>query len=417
MYKQRREKLLNSIEGNCTVVLFSGNLINDTEDECFRFSVNRNFYYLTGLDKESMALVLNKVDGVINEYLFILPFDEKLAKWVGGRMLKAEAGGASEIDNVSEYYELDGTIASILNRTRRDGNHTFYFDLWHYDSEQALTPALKYVKKLQETHPAVIIKDIFPYITKMRLIKDTYEIADIKRAIEITRDGVHKMMTSIKPGFNEMVLDGIFNLVLAQNVCNTYAFKTICASGKRATILHYSDNNHTIEDGDMFLCDLGATVHNYCADISRTFPSNGKFSERQKELYNIVLKAQIMVEEHAKPGVTLRELNQVVVDFYREELPKHGLTKDVNEYYWHSVSHHMGLDDHDADGGLGQVLQKGNVISNEPGLYIESEKIGIRIEDDLLITEDGCENLSIEIVKTVEDIEEKMKGYELSPKS
>ena len=155
----------------------------------------------------------------------------------------------------------------------------------------------------------------------------------------------------------------------------------------------------------MFLCDLGATYKNYCADISRTFPVNGKFSDRQKEIYEVVLKAQKIVEENAKPGITLRQLNQMVVDFYKEELPKHGLNKDVSEYYFHGVSHYLGLDTHDVGSGMPITLEKGNVITNEPGLYIEDEGLGIRIEDDLLITDDGCEVLSIEIPKSIEDIE------------
>ncbi len=192
--------------------------------------------------------------------------------------------------------------------------------------------------------------------------------------------------------------------MLAQNVCNKNAFKSICASGKRATVLHYSDNNQTMNDGELFLCDLGATFKNYCADISRTFPVNGKFTNRQKEIYEVVLGAQRVVEENAKPGITLRELNKLVVDYYTKELPKHNLNKDVSEYYFHGVSHHLGLDTHDVN--IGNVpLVAGNIITNEPGLYIEDENIGIRIEDDLLITGTGNTVLSSDIPKQIEDIE------------
>ena len=217
------------------------------------------------------------------------------------------------------------------------------------------------------------------------------------------------MMKAVKPGINEMVMEGIFNFALAKNLCNETSFKTICAAGKRATILHYANNNQICEDGDLLLTDLGATYRHYCGDITRTYPVNGKFSERQKEIYNIVLTAQRLVQENAKPGVKLKDLNNLVIKYYEMELPKHGLTKPVSEYYYHGVSHHIGLDVHDLDGGLGQTLQAGNVISNEPGLYIEDENIGIRIEDDLLITGTGCQNLSSGIVKKVEDIEKLMR--------
>ena len=410
LFAIRRERLIKDVTGDATLVLFSGNAINKSEDEAYPFDVNRNFYYLTGLENESMILVVNKIDGNISESLFILPFDETLAKWVGGRMLASEATEISGVGNVRDYSDFDDAIASILNRTRRNPDHKLYFDLWHYSADQPLTPAIKYVNKLKETHPAVLIKDAYPLLAKKRLVKDDFEIACIKRAIEITDVGVRKMMTSIKPGLNEMAIEGVFDFVLAQNVCNKTAFKSICASGKRATILHYSENNQTIEDGDLFQIDLGATYKNYCADISRSFPANGKFTERQKEIYEVVLQAQKLVEENAKPGVSLRSLNQLVVEFYRLELPKHGLTKDVSEYYFHSISHHLGLDTHDIDGGLGLVLEAGNVITNEPGLYIEDEGLGIRIEDDLLITGTGCEVLSPQIPKTIEDIENIMKG-------
>jgi len=409
MYKERRKKLLNNIDGDCTIVLFSGNAINSSEDSCYPFEVNRNFYYLTGLENESMVIILNKINGELTESLFILPYDKALAKWIGGRMLMDEACAISEIEDVRDFSEVDNKMANIMNNVRDNENHVFYFDLWHYSPEAPLSPALRYVKRLRESHPSILIKDIYSYIAKLRLLKDEYEVDCLRKAISITKDGVHKMMTSIKPGYNEMVLEGVFNFVLAQNVCNKNSFKTICASGKRATILHYTDNNQICEEDEMFLCDLGATYKNYCADISRTFPVNGTFSERQKELYNIVLTAQNLVEKAAKPGVSLKELNEIVVNYYKEELPKHGLNNDVKDYYWHSVSHHLGLDDHDIDGGHGKVLQKDNVITNEPGLYIEEENIGIRIEDDLLITADGCENLSIEIVKTVDEIEDLSK--------
>ena len=404
LFKLRRERLIKDIAGDTTVVLFSGNAINSSEDECYPFDVNRNFYYLTGLENESMVLVINSIDGVISENLFILPYDEILAKWVGGRMSKEEASEKSGVDNVYDFSELDDYLASVLNRERANNNYKMYFDLWHYSAKQMPSEAINYVNKLKNNHPSLDIKDIYSLLAKMRLVKDEYEITCIRRAIEITNAGIRQMISQIKPNMSEMVMEGLFNFTLAQNNCNKNAFKSICASGKRATILHYADNNQMIEDGELFLCDLGATFKNYCADISRTFPANGKFSKRQKEIYEIVLGAQKIVEENAKPGITLRALNKMVVEYYTKELPKHGLNKDVSEYYFHGVSHHLGLDTHDVNAG-NVPLTPGNVITNEPGLYIEDENIGIRIEDDLLINGTGCEVLSKDIIKNVEDIE------------
>jgi len=409
LYSNRRQKLIKAIPNNGAIILFSGRAPLRSEDEAYNFSINRNFYYLTGLDKEDMALLMYNIDGTIREILFILPYDEKLARWVGGRMSSEQASEISEISDVRQRSELDDFVASLMNNTRRDNNFKFYFDLWQYTMNQNQSDASVYAKKLQDIYPAIVIKDIYPVLTHLRLIKDEYEISCIRKAIHTTNMGIQQMMKTSKPGINEMTMEGVFDFVLRQSMCKNTAFKTIAASGERATILHYSDNDQIMKDGEMFLCDLGATYNYYNADISRTFPVNGNFSERQKELYQIVLNAQKIVEDNARVGIKIKELNQMVIDYYKTELPKHGLNEDVSEYYFHSCSHHLGLDTHDVDGGLGSSLEAGMVITNEPGLYIADEGIGIRIEDDLLITGTGAEVLSSEIIKEIDDIESFMK--------
>ena len=400
LYAKRREVLAKGLTNNYAVILFS----SDVETEEGRFSINRNFYYLTGIDKPSMAFVLMNRNGVTSEHLFILPYSEEDARWVGGRLLKEEASEISDIKDIRDFNTLNDYVDAIANYARTCSNFNFYFDLWKKEDGTS-TIAKEFANKLVKNNPALGIKDIFAYMAKMRLIKDEYEITCIKQAISITNKGIQTMMSSIKPGMNEMTMDGLFTLTLNQNLCNEFAFKTIAASGNRATILHYSNNNQVMQDGELFLQDLGATFKHYCADITRTYPVNKKFTDRQKEIYQIVLNAQKIVEENAKPGISLKGLNNMVIDYYEKELPKHNLNKGVGEYYYHSVSHHIGLDCHDIDGGLGQKLEAGNVISNEPGLYIADEGIGIRIEDDLLITNDGAVNLSSEIIKEIKDIE------------
>lgn len=403
VYSKRRELLAKSLENNSVAIFFSSDNEYDPENG---FKVNRNFYYLTGIDARDMALVLVNNNGNIEERIFIYPYDEVEARWVGGRMSEEEVTDISGIVNVLDYSEFEETIDQLMERSRGT-DYTFYFDLFKKEIGNSI--AITYANKLKEKHPGVDIKDVFKYIANLRLVKDEYEIECLSHAIEITNYGIKAMMKAIRPGLNEMVMEGVFNLALSQNVCNETSFKTIAASGKRATILHYSNNNEVMQDGELFLQDLGATYNHYCADITRTYPVNGKFSDRQKELYEVVLNAQRIVEANAKPGVNIRDLNRLVVDYYREELPKHGLTEDVREYYYHSVSHHIGLDCHDADGGLGLILKEGNVISNEPGIYVADEGIGIRIEDDLLITKEGAFNLSKNIIKEVSDIENFMK--------
>lgn len=402
LYSKRRERLIKDL-GNNSIAIF---LSNDNISGPDVFNVNRNFYYLTGIDNKDMALVLENRNNQITAKIFIMPYDELMAKWVGGRMLASEVSAICEIEDIENYDSLSTYLDLQLDRYRGEGVKV-YFDF--YKREDVKTLAVNLATKLKDNNPWIEVKDVFPYIANLRLVKDEYEITCLKQAINITRTGIEAMMKAVKPGINEMVMEGIFNFALAKNLCNETSFKTICAAGKRATILHYANNNQICEDGDLLLTDLGATYRHYCGDIARTYPVNGKFSERQKEIYNIVLTAQRLVQENAKPGVKLKDLNNLVIKYYEMELPKHGLTKPVSEYYYHGVSHHIGLDVHDLDGGLGQTLQAGNVISNEPGLYIEDENIGIRIEDDLLITGTGCQNLSSGIVKKVEDIEKLMR--------
>jgi len=399
-YIKRRDKLVNNIGDGSLLILFSSDIYQNPES-CFR--VNRNFYYLTGIDASDMALVLENRRGYTQEHIFIKPYDELEAKWVGGRLKKDEVENISGIKDVRELHELDDFIFNILERDRGNDNFKIYLDFWI--KEGSTTLSSNYADILRNKKPSLNLLDAFPLIAQMRLIKDEQEIECIKKANAITKDGVELMMKSIRPNLYEMQMEATFNYAISKHNVNELAFKTIAASGIRATTLHYSDNNQIMKDGELFLQDLGACYKHYCSDITRTYPVNGKFSDRQKEIYNIVLNAQKLVERSAKAGMSLYDLNQLVISYYKKELPKHGLNKDVSEYYYHSVSHHLGLDCHDADGGLGMKLKEGNVISNEPGIYIEEEGIGIRIEDDLLITKKGAINLSKDIIKEIDDIE------------
>ncbi|MBQ1477340.1 MAG: aminopeptidase P family protein, partial [Erysipelotrichaceae bacterium] len=308
LYSKRREKVFRSLSDNSLAVLFSGKAPMCSADEAYPFVVDRNFYYLTGLEKEEMALVLYKNGTDMREYLFIQPFDEVMARWVGGRMSEEEARAVSDVENIREYGELSSFVNSLLNNMRRDASFKCYFDFWHYEADQQETPAHRFAQKLRNDRPSLIMRDLYPILTSMRMIKDEYEITCVRQAIMTTKLGVEQMMKTIRPSMNEMVMEGVFDFVLKQNMCNENAFHTIAASGERATILHYSSNNQPMADGELFLCDLGATFKHYCADISRTFPVNGHFTERQREIYELVLQAQKIVEENARVGVKLKDI-------------------------------------------------------------------------------------------------------------
>lgn len=408
-YMARRRHLLADKKENTAVVIFSGMAPMKSQDEAYPFSVDRNFFYLTGIERENMILIMRKdYQGNYSESLFIEPYDEVLAKWVGGRMRADEATAISGVETIADVGEFQDRVNSMVEFSRGLGKLTFFLDLWRYHKDQADTPAHTLAKILQSKYPAVAIEDINGDMAAMRSVKDEKEIAFMRKAQEHTRIAIEEMMRYAKPGMNERELEGAFDFALMKQGVRDHAFHSIFAGGKRATTLHYGENDQIVNDGEMFLIDLGSAYKNYSADISRTFPVNGKFTDRQKELYNTVLEAQKIVIAAAKPGLTTRQLNQMVIDYYESRLDDLGLRKDgkgVRDYYYHGVSHQLGLDTHDICTERERTLKPGMVITVEPGLYIEDESIGIRIENDVLITEDGCIDLSVDIPRTVEEIE------------
>ena len=408
-YISRRQKLMEGMENLSMVCVFSGSAPMKSLDASYPFFVDRNFYYLTGIDRENMILVLRKTwSGEVVESLYIEPHDEVLAKWVGGRMRAAEATEISGIRNIRNVEDFSGDLNGIVSGSRGLGKLRCGLDLWRHRADQADTPAHTLASKLQSRYPAVEIFDIFGTLAAMRAVKDEEELALMRRAQETTRVAIEAMMGHAYPGINESELEGAFDFSLLKQGVREHAFTSIVAGGGRATTLHYEENNQTVEDGQLVLIDLGSAEKHYCADISRTFPVNGKFTPRQKELYNTVLEAQRLVIASAKPGLTTRDLNKLVVDFYETKLDELGLRMDgkgVRDYYYHSVSHSLGLDTHDICTERERTLRPGMVITVEPGLYIEAEGIGIRIENDVLITEDGCIDLSADIPVTAEQIE------------
>jgi len=408
-YIARRKQLLENKKENTAVVIFSGTAPMKSQDEAYPFSVDRNFFYLTGIERENMILVMRKnYLGEYSETLFIEPYDEVLAKWVGGRMRGAEATAISGVESIADVGEFADRLNSIVEYSRGLGKLTFFLDLWRYHKDQADTPAHTLAATLQSKYPAVAIEDINGDMAAMRAVKDEKELNFMRQAQEHTRIAIEEMMRYAAPGMNERELEGAFDFALMKQGVRDHAFHSIFAGGKRATTLHYGENDQVVNDGEMVLIDLGSAYGNYCADISRTFPINGKFTDRQKELYNTVLEAQKIVIANAKPGLTTRDLNQMVIDYYESRLDDLGLRKDgktVRDYYYHGVSHQLGLDTHDICTERERTLKPGMVITVEPGLYVEDESIGIRIENDVVITETGCEDLSAAFPRTVEEIE------------
>ena len=406
MYNTRREKLAAMLPDNALMFVLSGKEVYSIGDEMYPFAVDRNFYYFTGIDRPNMMYVLSKIDGKASHSLVIERFDEMMAKWVGGKMLPDEAKEISGIETIIMDDVKWGTLhRMMLYQFDHVANIPVYADLSKQEVDQ-LTPTIEFVNELCSKYANVTVNNAFEFCAKLRSVKSEEEIENMSKAIHITNLAINNMMDHAHAGIGENELEAHFDFTLKCNLCKR-AFPTICGSGKNATILHYGSNNQVAEDNTLVLCDLGAAYGNYSADITRTFPVNGKFTDRQKQIYNIVLEANEMVINAVKPGLTLRELNNMVIAFYEKKLAEIGLLengKTVQDYYWHGVSHMLGLETHDVQ-LTGYKLVPGNAFTVEPGLYLEDEGIGVRIEDDVLVTEDGCVNLSKEIIKSVEDIE------------
>lgn len=392
VFINHRKKVLDLMKDNSCLVVYS------QPKEDVKFDVNRNYYYLSGNFEFGNIVLLSKINGKCSEMMFIYPYDELKAKWVGAPLSKDAVRDVNGIEDIKYLDEYDGVLDGILKEVP-----TLYLDLTERDNE--LLFEANFAKKMKEKYEHLVIMNASSLFKTSRTVKSKEELDEMRKAIEITRLGIEHMLANMGEMY-EYQLESYFDQAIKYHGATGYAFPTIAAGGKNACCLHYMENNCQTKNGDLILFDLGASYHMYCADISRTFPISGKFTERQKLLYNIVLEGQSVVMAAAKPGITTKELNQILIKYYSVKLKEIGLIKEDKEvlkYYYHGVSHHMGLECHDLCDYT--PLAPGCVISCEPGLYIAEEGIGIRIEDDLLITEDGCENMSKSILKTVEEIE------------
>ncbi|NLB84974.1 MAG: aminopeptidase P family protein [Acholeplasmataceae bacterium] len=407
MYTKRRNKLNNNLKTGSIAILGAGYAPLKTADEYYPLKVNNNFYYLTNILEEGALLVLIK--GQKNhEILFKHQTDPVKALWVGEYLTNQEASDLSNIKDVRDIKSFDDFFANLDSLSLEFGSINYLY----LDNEPLLnlSPAFKLTEKVQLLNLNLTIESLSHFVVRQRMFKDNQEIAKIKEAIRITDLGLKQIMKTLKPNKMEYEIEAEYNYVINKHNKET-SFQTIAASGKNATILHYIDNDQLIPDDSLMLFDLGVSHEGYASDISRTYPTNGKFSARQREIYEIVLKANKESISNLKPGMTWQEYNDFGKNILAEECLKIGLIstkEEISKYYYHSLGHFLGLDTHDL-GDRSFTLQPGMVITCEPGLYIASEKIGIRIEDDVLITENGAINLSKNIIKEIDEIERFMK--------
>lgn len=393
------------MEEGSVLVVFSGKAPKKSADAAYPYTPNRNFHYLTGVAEEGTALVLKRTAAQgFEEMLLIKKRDPLMVKWVGETITPEEATAVSGIQDIRTMDTLETLLHQCI---AKEGIHVFHLDLERDGYRAGDHPGIDFAKELKDRYPQVTVKDLYPALSLQRQKKAPEEVALMEEAIDITREGIEALLRSAKPGMMEYELEAHFDYVLKKRGVREHAFDTICASGIRATVLHYVVNNAKTAEGDLVLLDLGATKGFYSADISRTFPISGRFTERQKQFYNLVLQAQEAVLEALKPGMAFKEINDIVHGVYARELQAMGLItqpEEVRSYYYHNTAHHLGLDTHDVGPREG-VLEEGMVITVEPGIYVAEEGIGIRIEDDVLITAEGARNLSAGILKTVDEIE------------
>lgn len=410
-FKKRRQQVFDKMENQSILLLYSGIDIHVSADAYAPFEANRNFFYLTGLRRDRMILLMDKAVEEPTVTLFIEEADPLMERWYGRKVKVEEAKEISMIDKVVFIDSFEATLNRIM--TREDVS-TMYFDCYRHQLEDLPDYNLVQALELGKKYPGVSIKNAFPLIAELRMQKDSDEVAVLREAIGITDIALQNVLKHLKPGMKEYQVQADFEYMIKYHGADGVSFPTIAGSGINGTMLHYETNQDTCEDGSLILLDLGAKYKGYCADITRTYPVGGRYTERQRAVYDIVLEANQKISEVAKPGMTLVELNNICKQVLAAGCIKLGLIEkeeEIGKYYMHGVSHHLGIDVHDVTVDSNKKLRPGAVISNEPGLYIDEWEIGIRIEDDLLITEDGCEVLSKDIIRTADEIEAYMAQH------
>lgn len=408
LYKAHRNQLENFLETGDLLVLFSGKAPKSTADAHYTFLPNKNFYYFTGCTQEQFIFTLLKKDKGFEATLYIEKPDYDVEKWVGRKLTKEDA---QKISGIEDIQYLDQFIPQVGRAVYNGKVERLLLDLEKMNWDEQDSPAAHFAQEFSKRYPFVTLKSAHLIFSELRVVKSDEEIHEIKKAIDITHKGLEGILKVLSPELFEYQLEATFAYHVRMNGGDRCSFETIAASGSDAVILHYVENNKKMRDGDLVLLDLGAQYNQYAADISRTYPVNGKFTDRQALFYNIVLKAQEDVIQSIKPGIPFEALNQICQKSLIKSLKEIDLIKEDSElskYYYHGVSHYLGLDVHDI-GSRNGLLRPGMIVTVEPGLYVAEEGIGIRIEDDILITESGFEVLSESIPKTIEAIENEMR--------
>lgn len=415
-FNLRREKLIDSLPDHSVALIFSGVSKIASEDAYYPFLANRNFFYLTGIEQENSVLMLVKCPGERKEYLFLDEYNELKERWTGKRLSFEEASEMSQIDNVYSNNNFDTMLSLALSKENNTYGviNNLYLDLSDELKIRNNVSTQLYKNELEQKYPHLKIENVYPLVVELRLIKSEEEINQLVEAINCTGIGINDLLNNLHPGAVEHELADRFEYYGKTHGRKELSFETIIGSGINSTTLHHpiKQQIRQIEMDDVVLFDLGYKHNGYCADISRTYPVSGMFSEKQRQVYEAVLACNNAVIDYIKPGLTIQDLQDYTIAFLKEECLKRKLITNGDEilkYFIHKVSHYLGLDTHDV-GDRNRPLVAGNVITVEPGLYFVEDGIGVRIEDDVLVTETGSRCLSKGIKKEVADIERLLKN-------
>ena len=406
-YDKNRRKIAAKMTDGDVMLFFSGESVHKTADENYPFFTNRNFLYLTGVKQEQSVLLLQNKGDAVSERLFVLKPDIEREKWTGRRFTEEELIEFCGIEQIEDINQLNKTLDALLTSPQVN---TLWLCIDTLAPERSFDIERQFSKGIRDRYPHIMIKNSYPLICSMRKIKAQDEIGAIRKGLQITEAGIRRMMRVAKPGMFEYQLEAEFNFELATHGQRRSAFPPIVAAGERIFYLHYSLPMQLIADGDLILADVGSPYNEYCTDISRVFPANGHFSERQAQIYQIAYAANRAVIAQIRPGELFSMPNRVCREVSFEGLKALGLLDDfadIGKYVWHNTTHHIGLDTHDV-GGYEELMAENMVFTVDAGIYVREWGIGLRIEDDVLVTADGCENLSASIPATIEEIENVM---------
>ena len=420
LFIQNRAKLAAKLKPNSVVVVCSNDVMPTNADGTMPFRQNSNLLYLSGIDQDSSILVMapDFPNEEMREMLFLTETNEHIAVWEGHKYTKEEATEESGVKNIQWLEKFELMLKTVLAET---DNIYLYTNEHIRNATDVETRSDRFVKWCKETYPNYEYERLAPIIYDLRTRKEPREIEIMQKACKITESGFRRILDFVKPGVWEFEVEAEYQHEFVRNRSKGFAYTPIIAGGGNACVLHYVDNCDKLKDGDLLLMDVGAEYANYMSDMTRTIPVNGRFTERQKSVYNAVLRVKNEAEKLLIPGNSIPEYHKQVGELMTKELIDLGLltmddvkNQDPNwpaykKYFMHGTSHHIGLDVHDV-ASIYTEFKPGMVFTIEPGIYIPAEGIGIRLEDDLMIQEKGHLNLMGDIPIEVEEIEDLMNS-------